>query len=163
MTDIAIERVVDWQDTDAAGHYHHSTVVRWVEAAEAALLDRIGLRWLFGRIPRVRYEVDYLERLWFGDTASISLSVGNVGRSSLRYDFIITRIPAVTQPSLPEPSTIAARGVLTAAHVPNADRGSMPWPDNIAAALRGAPLPDFGSAESNRQPPEFEPTSTRRV
>lgn len=163
MTGIVIERAVDWQDTDAAGHYHHSTVVRWVEAAEAALLDRIGLCWLFGRIPRVRYEVDYRERLWFGDTASIDLSVGNVGRSSLRYDFVITRIPAVTRSPLPQPSTIAARGTLTAVHVPAADGGAHSWPDDIAAALRGGPVPELGSAESTWQPTEFEPSSTREV
>ncbi|WP_433521329.1 acyl-CoA thioesterase [Nocardia pseudovaccinii] len=163
MTGIVIERVVDWQDTDAAGHYHHSTVVRWVEAAEAALLDRVGLRWLFGRIPRVRYEVDYLERLWFGDTASIDLSVDHVGRSSLRYGFVISRIPAVRRSSPPEPSTIAARGLLTIAHVSGEDGGSLPWPDNIAAVLRGGLLPEFGLAESTGQLTEFEPTSTPEV
>ena len=31
---IRVERTVEWPDTDAAGHYHHSSVIRWVEAAE---------------------------------------------------------------------------------------------------------------------------------
>ena len=34
---VLVQRRVEWPDTDAAGHYHHSTVVRWVEAAEAVL------------------------------------------------------------------------------------------------------------------------------
>jgi len=34
---VVVDRRVEWQDTDAAGHYHHSTVIRWVEAAEAVL------------------------------------------------------------------------------------------------------------------------------
>jgi acyl-CoA thioester hydrolase len=155
MNRIVIERVVDWQDTDAAGHYHHSTVVRWVEAAEAALLDRIGLRWLFGRIPRVRYEVDYLDRLWFGDTAAIEFTVGALGRSSVRYDFAITRIPAEPGPA----PAIAARGALTAVHAPEATGGSRPWPEHIAAALRGELLPALGSPESAARPTAFEPTS----
>jgi acyl-CoA thioester hydrolase len=131
---VVIERVVDWQDTDAAGHYHHGTVVRWVEAAEAALLDRFGLRGLFGRIPRVRYEVDYLDRLWFGDTASIELTVGKVGRSSVRYDFVVTRIPAAPGADMP---AIAARGALVVVHAPEATDGSQPWPEPVAAALLG--------------------------
>ena len=140
MTMIVLDRCVDWQDTDAAGHYHHSTVIRWVEAAEAALLERLGLRWLFGFIPRVRYEVDYLDRLWFGDTASIALSIAEVGRASLRYEFVITRVPpSDRQPA--EPSSVAARGALTAVHVPGGGReGAEPWPPAIVAVLRGHDL-----------------------
>ncbi|MFD7842803.1 acyl-CoA thioesterase [Nocardia sp. NPDC059764] len=149
MTGIVVNRVVDWQDTDAAGHYHHGTVVRWVEAAEAALLESLGLRGLFGGIPRVRYEVDYLERLWFGDTAAVDLTVGAVGRSSVRYDFVIRRIPAETRTHAAEPPAIAARGSLTAVHAPDAAGGSRPWPASIADALRdGLPI-------------DSEPTSTQ--
>ncbi|WP_194818485.1 thioesterase family protein [Nocardia sp. XZ_19_385] len=138
MSSVTIQRLVDWQDTDAAGHYHHSTVIRWVEAAEAALLDRVDLSRLFGRIPRVRYEVDYLDRLWFGDTASIELSIGKIGRSSIRYDFIVSRIPA--RAAVPSPDrTVAARGALIATYTPSTEKGSRPWPDDIAGALRGQP------------------------
>ncbi|WP_084467040.1 acyl-CoA thioesterase [Nocardia arthritidis] len=144
MSGIVVDRVVDWQDTDAAGHYHHSTVIRWVEAAEAALLDSLGLRGLFGSIPRVRFEVDYLDRLWFGETASIALSVAGLGRSSVRYDFVVTRVPAD-----PHPPTLAARGVLTAVHAPDPADGSQPWPAEAAAALRGT------------RPPTTEPISPR--
>lgn len=30
-------------DADAAGHYYHSTAIRWVGAAETVLLDRLNL------------------------------------------------------------------------------------------------------------------------
>lgn len=63
-TSIVVRREVEWRDTDAAGHYHHSAVIHWVEAAEAALQQRLGLGELYGTVPRVRYEVDYLDRLW---------------------------------------------------------------------------------------------------
>ncbi len=42
---VVIERRVEWPDTDAAGHQHHSVVMRWVEEAEAALLEPLGLSW----------------------------------------------------------------------------------------------------------------------
>lgn len=138
MTAVTIERCVDWQDTDAAGHYHHGSAVRWVEAAEAALLDRVGLSGLFGRTPRVRYEVDYVGRLWFGDTVSIELSVGRLGTSSLRYDFVVTRIPGPASPAeAPTEPAVALRGSLTAVHTPDNFAGAQPWPANVVTALTG--------------------------
>lgn len=41
---VVVRREVEWRDTDAAGHYHHSAVIHWVEAAEAALQQRLGIR-----------------------------------------------------------------------------------------------------------------------
>ena len=133
MSGIVIDRVVDWQDTDASGHYHHGTVIRWVEAAEAAYLAERGLTQLFGRIPRVRYEVDYLDRLWFGDTVSVRLSLARIGTASLRYEFTVTRVAA--------DRALAARGSLTIVHAP--DSGAEPWPEPLAAALGGPPREPF--------------------
>jgi acyl-CoA thioester hydrolase len=83
---VTIERVVDWTDTDAAGQYHHATVLRWAEAADAELQDQLGLIELFGLVPRVRYEVDYKARLWFRDQVMVHLHVAAVGGASVRYD-----------------------------------------------------------------------------
>jgi acyl-CoA thioesterase FadM len=55
---VVITRRLQWQDTDASGHQHHSVVLRWVEEAEAVLLDELGLTGLLGHTPRVRYEVN---------------------------------------------------------------------------------------------------------
>ncbi|MFI6772210.1 acyl-CoA thioesterase [Nocardia sp. NPDC050412] len=148
MTAVIVERLVDWQDTDAAGHYHHSTVIRWVEAAEAALLEARGLRWLFGTIPRVRYEVDYLDRLWFGDTASIELTVGKIGRSSVRYDFVIRRIAAEHGLDDAVARTVAARGALTAVYAPDSQGGARPWPTDTAAALGGESASETAGADT---------------
>ncbi|MFJ9371002.1 acyl-CoA thioesterase [Nocardia sp. NPDC101769] len=163
MTGIVIERIVDWQDTDAAGHYHYSTVIRWVEAAEAALLDRFRMRWLFGRIPRVRYEVDYLDRLWFGDVVSIDLSVGELGRLSLRYDFVVTRISAAGEAPGAEPPTVAVRGALTAVHAPDPTGGAQPWPAAIAAVLRGGGAPILVPDRAGEPPTDIPSTSFREV
>ncbi len=75
MAKVTIERTVEWFDTDAAGHQHHSCIVRFVEAAEAALLREHDLAWLFGETPRVRHEINYRSRLWFGETVTVTLKV----------------------------------------------------------------------------------------
>jgi YbgC/YbaW family acyl-CoA thioester hydrolase len=84
---VVVERRVEWSDTDAAGHHHHSAVLRWAEAAETELLRRLGLDELYGSIPRVHYEADYRGRLWFGETVRIELRVEKVGTTSLHYGF----------------------------------------------------------------------------
>lgn len=121
---VTIERTVEWQDTDAAGHYHHATVIRWVEAAEAALHERLGLPELFGTVPRVRYEVDYLARLWFRDRVRITLRTAHLGRTSVRYEFAVDR-----------DGETAARGAMTCVLMERDGSGTASWPDQVRAAL----------------------------
>ncbi|WP_157431188.1 acyl-CoA thioesterase [Actinomadura hibisca] len=73
-------------DTDVTGHYHHSTVIRWVEAAEQTLLHRLGLEYL-PIMPRVNYTASYRHRLWRHEVVEVGLRVAEVGRTSLRYLF----------------------------------------------------------------------------
>ena len=124
---IVIERCVEWPDTDAAGHYHHSTVVRWVEAAEAALLRRLGLHHLFGSTPRVHFEADYRARLWFGDLVHIELRVARVGTTSLHYAFIVRK-----------GEEVAATGRMVIAHAAARASGPTPWPDEVRDLLTTA-------------------------
>ncbi|MGY4098797.1 acyl-CoA thioesterase [Nocardia sp. R16R-3T] len=119
---VTIERIVEWPDTDAAGHYHHSTVIRWVEAAEAALHEQLGLPNVFGVIPRVRYEVDYRARLWFRDRVTITIQIEALGRTSIRYAFTVRR-----------GNEIAASGVMSAVYIDPVEGRPTPWPDNIRA------------------------------
>ena len=138
---IRIERVVEWPDTDAAGHYHHSSVIRWVEAAESELHLALGLPELFGHVPRVHYEVDYVERLWFRDTVAIELRIAEVGGASLTYDFEVCR-----------GETPAARGRLVCVQSDPGGRGAQAWPDEVAAILRGE-APPRPSADAERPAP----------
>jgi acyl-CoA thioester hydrolase len=89
LPSIVVHRTVEWHDTDAAGHHHHGAVLRWVESAESELLRRLGVADLFGRIPRVHYEVDYRARLWFGQELQVELAVVAVGERSMRYEFAV--------------------------------------------------------------------------
>ncbi len=124
---VAVQRRVEWPDTDAAGHYHHSSVVRWVEAAEAVLFERLGLSALFGRIPRVRYEVDYRARLWFGDVVEIAIGVAELGRTSIRYAFEVRR-----------GEDVAALGTMVAVSSDPSGGGTQPWAAEVRAALTTA-------------------------
>ena len=123
---VTIERIVEWPDTDAAGHYHHSTVVRWAEAAEAELFEQLGVARLFGVIPRVRYEVDYTARLWFRDRVAVQLWVAEVGRASVRYEFAVRR-----------GDEVAAAGAMTAVHIDSAAGRPSAWPPDVRAVLAG--------------------------
>lgn len=133
MTSVSSARVVDWIDTDAAGHYHHSAVIRWVEAAESVLHEDLGLLELFGTVPRVRYEVDYLDRLWFREEVVTSLWVEKVGGSSLTYAFEVVG-----------PRGPAARGRMICVNI-GGRSGDVPedgtsspataWPDEVRALL----------------------------
>jgi acyl-CoA thioesterase FadM len=123
---VTVERMVEWPDTDAAGHYHHSSVIRWVEAAEAALHSRLGLDELFGSVPRVRYEVDYLARLWFRDLVQVTLEVADVGRTSLTYAFTVRR-----------DGEVAARGRMVCVNADPKGTGATAWPDDVRTRLLG--------------------------
>jgi len=121
---VTVERMVEWPDTDAAGHYHHSSVIRWVEAAEAALHSQLGLDELFGSVPRVRYEVDYLARLWFRDLVQITLEVADVGRTSLTYAFVVQR-----------DGEVAAQGRMVCVNSDPKGQGASAWSEDVRARL----------------------------
>lgn len=128
----ALEAVVDhrveWYDTDASGHQHHSAILRWVESAEAELLRRHGLDGLFGRTPRVRHEVDYRARLWFGETVTTRLRVVRLGRTSLTYAFEVHGREG-----------LAARGTLVVAHAEPDSPSATPWPQKVRDTLETTP------------------------
>ena len=121
---ITLVRRIEWMDTDASGAYHWSTVFRLLEAAEAVLHDRLGIRdHTFGRTPRVHVSCDYRRELAFFDVARTVLTVAEVGRSSVRYAFSV--FPG-------EEAEPAAEGEIVAVHVTGAPGGTAdPWPPEI--------------------------------
>jgi acyl-CoA thioesterase FadM len=124
LPSVTVERHVEWQDTDAAGHHHFSAVQRWAEAAEAALMRDLGLSHLYGSTPRVHYEADFLSRLWFGEVVHIELRVAKVGTSSLHFIFDVRGKDG-----------IAATGRMSIVHSAAHATGSTPWPDDVRALL----------------------------
>jgi YbgC/YbaW family acyl-CoA thioester hydrolase len=87
-----VERArVAWIDTDAGGRIHFTAVFRWVEAAETALMRRLGLTEGWGNYPRRHVEADYLKVLVFEDDVEVRLRVERVGRTSITYAWDIAK------------------------------------------------------------------------
>jgi YbgC/YbaW family acyl-CoA thioester hydrolase len=89
---IVIQRRIEWSDTDASSAYHNTAAFRLMEAAETALVERLGfLEDIYGRHPRVRIEAEFVAPLWFRDIVDVSIRVVGVGRTSVTYEVEITR------------------------------------------------------------------------
>jgi acyl-CoA thioesterase FadM len=117
---------VQWTDTDASGHYHFSTVLRWAEAAEAELFAQLGLVSLLGVVPRAHIEVDYLVPVWMQDEVETTIVIAEIGRASLRLAFHVEH-----------GRDTVARGSVTAVHVDHAGGRATPWPDELRRQLEG--------------------------
>ena len=88
---IEFTRRMRWADVDAAGILHFPRIFEIVEEAEIELLRQIGFS-MFERLtdldfPRVRIECDFKKMIPLDAEFRLHLTVGKVGRSSIRYDF----------------------------------------------------------------------------
>ena len=85
---IVVQRRIEWPDTDASGRWHNTAGFRFIEVAETALLERLGiLDDVYGRLPRVHIAADFKRLLLFRDLVDCHISVARVGRTSLTYSF----------------------------------------------------------------------------
>lgn len=122
-----IERRVQWMDTDAAGIWHHSTLVRWAEEAEAELHRQVGIiEETFGATPRVHVEFDYFLPLRFDELVRLTLSVAELGRTSVTYELDLVR-----------GSERVASGRMIAVFIDRETGANRPWPELIRSALSG--------------------------
>ena len=123
---VIVHRLVAWNETDAAGHNHFSAAFRWLEEAEHALLRSVGMPTEeIARIPRVHIDIDYKDRLYFGQEIIVQVTVAKVGTSSCTYDFQVRT----------EEGVIAVSGSLVVVHASSTSEGSAPWPPEIRTAL----------------------------
>lgn len=88
---IELRRRMRWADVDAAGILHFPRIFEIVEEAEIELLREIGFP-MFERLkeldfPRVRIECDFKKMIPLDAPFRLHLTIGQVGRSSIRYDF----------------------------------------------------------------------------
>jgi len=118
-------RLLEWMETDAAGHQHYTSVFRWVEECESALYRKLDLpSTLFGQIPRVKVQMEYKRRIYFGEEITTRLQVIRVGTSSLELGFT-----AYVKGEL------AAEGTYVIVHAPEINEGSKPWPEKWRVAF----------------------------
>lgn len=124
---VEIERRIEWSDTDASGHHHHAAILRMAEEAEAELMERLGLAGLYGRLPRVHVEADFRRPLAFRDRVRVRLAVGELGRTSVTWEFEVRH-----------GRRVAATGRVVAVKLAAGGRGPAPWTARERALLLGA-------------------------
>jgi acyl-CoA thioester hydrolase len=132
---IRVQRRIEWPDTDASGAYHNTAAFRFVEVAETALLDRLGLlHEVYGRMPRAHIEADFQLPLRFRDLVDIRLAVSSVGGTSITYAFEMSR-----------DGEVAVRGTAVAVLLSEAGGRPVRWPDAWRRRLltAGAQAPEL--------------------
>lgn len=122
---VTIERRLDWMDTDAGVRWHHSTLWRYVEAAEATMHRDLGISEItFGFTPRRHLEAEFFAPVVFDQQVSVTLRVAAVGRTSVTYEAEVA-----------SGQTQVATARVVAVFI--GDEGTAtPWPDAVATALR---------------------------
>ena len=124
---VEVKRILEWMETDAAGHQHYTSAFRWVEECESALYRKLELPTsLFGQIPRVKVQMEYKRRIFFGEEILTRLEIIRVGNSSLEFAF-----------TAHVGGELAAVGNYIIVHSPVIGEGAKPWPDAWRAAFLG--------------------------
>ncbi|HEX2088914.1 MAG TPA: thioesterase family protein [Actinomycetota bacterium] len=122
---ITVQRRIEWSDTDASGYWHNTAVFRWIEVAETALLQRLGiLNEIYGRMPRVRISAEFRKGLRHKDLVDIEFAIAAVGRSSVTYAFRMSSA-----------GSVAAEGTAVAVLLDRAGGRPVPWPDEYRQLL----------------------------
>lgn len=140
-----ISRRIEWWDTDASGHYHNAAILRMVEACEAELMRGLGIQDYFGHVPRVRQEVSFESKLYFGQEVTVTLGVERLGPRSLTFAF-----EAWGEEHDGVPRRRAASGRVVVVHVPAGTERSAPWPEHVTAAMRAAGVEPDDAARASR-------------
>ena len=88
---IEFNRRLRWADADAAGRLHFPRIFEIIEEAESELLR--GIEWPMDvrrknyDFPRIHVECRFLRVLALDAPFRLRLTVGKLGRSSIRYDY----------------------------------------------------------------------------
>ncbi len=126
---IEFTRRMRWADVDAAGILHFPRIFEIVEEAEIELLRKIGFS-MFEKLkefdfPRVRIECDFKKMIPLDAEFRLYLTVGRVGRSSIRYDF----------QAFTDKNELALEGAMTVVVLKNGKLVKIPH--DLRAALEG--------------------------
>ncbi|GAA5226686.1 acyl-CoA thioesterase [Paeniglutamicibacter antarcticus] len=127
----SLDRHIEWVDTDAAGHQHNSVIMRLVEATEAKLFRELGVDSYFSIAPRVRQEIDYRAKLYFGQQVSAAVVIERIGTSSMAFVFKVWGHRHEGRESV-----LAAQGRFVTVCVPEGAQESAPWPTAVLVALK---------------------------
>jgi acyl-CoA thioester hydrolase len=127
---IELERRLRWADADAAGRLHFPRIFELVEEAESELVR--ALEWPMDRslnydFPRVHVECQFLRVLTLDAPFRLRLTVGKLGRTSIRYDYQV----------FDAGQELAIAGTMTVVVLKNGKPSEIP--QTLRAALSGQP------------------------
>jgi acyl-CoA thioesterase FadM len=122
---VKTSRRVSWNDCDPSGRIRFQAAFDWFVDAEVELLRTLGIVDVFGTMPRVAADAQYALGLWYDDAIEIEASIVEIGRSSVRYRFLVTK-----------GGQEAVTGAVTCVYV--VDGRSASIPDAARAALEAA-------------------------
>lgn len=128
---IELQRRLRWADADAAGRLHFPRIFEIIEEAESELVRSI--EWPMNRslgydFPRVHVECRFLKVLALDDPFRLRLTVGKLGRTSIRYDYQV----------LDAEAELAIEGTMTVVTLQNGKPVEIPR--TLRAALSGETL-----------------------
>jgi acyl-CoA thioester hydrolase len=128
---IELERRLRWADSDAAGRLHFPRIFEIIEEAESELVRSI--EWPMNRsmgydFPRVHVECRFVRVLSLDDPFRLRLTVGKLGRTSIRYDYQVFGAD----------SELAIEGTMTVVTLQNGKPVEIP--KTLRAALSGESL-----------------------
>ncbi len=92
-----VQEYVRWSDVDVSGIIRWSAYTRFLELAETELFRALGYPYatLWDRLdiwlPRVQLHFDYRNPVRLDDLVDIEVWVGRIGRSSIRFEFLLRR------------------------------------------------------------------------
>ena len=128
---IELERRLRWADSDAAGRLHFPRIFELVEEAESELVRSI--EWPMNRsmgydFPRVHVECRFIRVLELDAQFRLRFTVGNLGRTSIRYDYQVFGAD----------DELAIEGTMTVVILQNGKPVEIPA--TLRAALAGEPV-----------------------
>ncbi len=131
MVTAEIRGRIRWADADAAGRLHFPRMFEYFEDGEAELLRSVNYSTLEDGLgydfPRVHVECQFRKVLALNAEFFMRISIGRVGRSSIRYEYQVFADEAKTE--------LALEGSMTVVAVQ--DGKAMALPAKLLAALSG--------------------------
>ena len=86
--------------------------------------------------PRVRHELNYRAKLYFGQQVTTTVVVEKIGRTSMTFSFEVWG-----EEFRGEPRVLAAHGSFVTAHVARGGTAATPWPAELAAKVTAREAP----------------------
>ncbi len=109
MPEIELTRRIRWADADAAGRLHYPRIFEYFEEGEMELLRAVGYRMFDGTgydFPRKHVEATFHKILALDAQFVMRVSVGKLGKTSIRYDYRIYGDQACSQLALDGTMTV---------------------------------------------------------